>query len=75
MAVCIRSEEERDQLQSFLERANYPSRFVVVPHLDASGHYPINKLRNLAIEKVTTSHYLMTDIDLFPAGSSCITDE
>ena len=75
MAVCICSEEERDQLQSFLEKAAFPSRFVVVPHLDTSGHYPINKLRNLAIEKVTTSHYLMTDIDLFPAGSSCITDE
>ena len=75
MAVCIRSEEERDQLQSFLEKAAFPSRFVVVPHLDTSGRYPINKLRNLAIEKVTTSHYLMTDIDLFPAGSRCVADE
>ena len=69
MSVCIRSEEERNQLQSFLKKANYPSRFVVVPHLDTTTHYPINKLRNLAVEKVTTSHYLMTDIDLFPAGS------
>lgn len=68
ISVCIRSEDELSQLQSFLEEAEFPPHFVVIPYLDTSDHYPINKLRNIAIEQVATSHYLMTDIDLFPAG-------
>ena len=68
VSVCIRSEEERSQLQSFLREARFPPRLIVIPYLELSDHYPINKLRNIAIERVTTSRYLMTDIDLFPAG-------
>ena len=70
ISVCIRSEDELSQLQSFLEEAEFPPHFVVIPYLDTSDHYPINKLRNIAIEQVATSHYLMTDIDLFPAGGA-----
>lgn len=68
VSVCIRSKDEINQLRSFLQEARFPPRFVVIPYLEKSDHYPINKLRNIAIERVTTSHYLMTDIDLFPAG-------
>lgn len=28
--------------------------------------YPVNRLRNVAIRAVTTSHFLMTDIDIWP---------
>ena len=69
ISVCIRGENERTKLDSFLKKSRFPSRLVVTPYLDTSSHYPINKLRNIAIAKVSTSHYLMTDIDLFPAGS------
>ena len=29
--------------------------------------YPINRLRNLAIQRVFTSHFLILDMDMFPA--------
>lgn len=28
--------------------------------------YPVNRLRNVAVEAVRTSHFLMTDIDIWP---------
>ena len=30
--------------------------------------YPINMLRNVAIRAVTTSHYFLCDVDLFPSS-------
>jgi len=32
--------------------------------------YPINRLRNLALQRVITSHFLLTDIDLWPSVNS-----
>ena len=29
--------------------------------------YPVNKLRNVAIQAVTTTHFLVTDVDLWPS--------
>ena len=31
--------------------------------------YPINKLRNVAIRAVRTSHFLVLDVDLWPSAS------
>lgn len=28
--------------------------------------YPVNRLRNVAVRAVATSHFLMTDIDIWP---------
>lgn len=28
--------------------------------------YPVNRLRNVAVKAVQTSHFLMTDIDIWP---------
>lgn len=28
--------------------------------------YPVNRLRNVAVRAVSTSHFLMTDIDIWP---------
>lgn len=28
--------------------------------------YPVNRLRNVAVKAVKTSHFLMTDIDIWP---------
>ena len=36
----------------------------------AAEAYPINRLRNLAILKVVTSHLLLTDIDLWPSSTA-----
>jgi len=45
---------------------------VVVSELKgrAAEAYPINRLRNLAILKVVTSHLLLTDIDLWPSSTA-----
>ena len=33
-----------------------------------SETYPINTLRNIAISKVKTSHFIIADIDTWPSG-------
>ena len=33
-----------------------------------SSIFPINLLRDLAIESIYTSHYFVSDIDIFPSG-------
>ena len=33
----------------------------------SDGFYPINTLRNLAIESISTTHLLITDMDMFPS--------
>ena len=32
-----------------------------------NGFYPINTLRNLAIESISTTHLLVADMDMFPS--------
>ncbi len=47
-------------------------RLTFIPYISKSTdertlEYPINKLRNLALDQVTTSHVLVIDIDLIPS--------
>lgn len=37
---------------------------------DNSGHFPINRLRNVAIHNTITSHFWLTDVDIWPACHS-----
>ena len=37
---------------------------------DNSGHFPINRLRNVAINNTITSHFWLTDVDIWPACCS-----
>ena len=34
---------------------------------DKPGVFPINKLRNIAIVNIQTTHFLVLDIDMWPA--------
>ena len=34
---------------------------------DPSGVFPINKLRNIAIVNIQTTHFLVLDMDMWPA--------
>lgn len=67
IAVCVRSEDEKTHLESFLTENRFPDRLSVAIVLDPSDHYPINHLRNVAIQGVRTSHFFLTDIDVWPA--------
>lgn len=32
--------------------------------------YPINRLRNIAISNILTTHFIVFDMDMWPSGSS-----
>ena len=36
-------------------------------HAKSSAQYPINTLRNVAIQGVQTSHFWLTDMDMWPS--------
>lgn len=52
----------------------YDDRLTTIMYLvddesDESIDFPINKLRNLGIRSTHTTHYLVLDMDVWPAGS------
>lgn len=60
----------RDRSLPFaLTNLTLPSRVrvLIVPKQTSATGFPINKLRNLGILLVETSHYLVTDMDMWPA--------
>lgn len=66
----------KDMEQSILKYYNehsYESRLITILYLvdnlsDESIDFPINKLRNLGIKSTHTTHYLVIDMDVWPAG-------
>lgn len=62
------SDSSKHVIRAFMNSNSFPSRFRIHYVMDNSGHYPINRLRNVAINGTTTSHFFMTDIDIWPAG-------
>ena len=62
----------KDMEQSILKYYNEP-RLTTILYLvdnlsDESIDFPINKLRNLGIKSTHTTHYLVIDMDVWPAG-------
>jgi len=51
-------------------RLSFAGSSVAEVHGKASAGYPVNFLRNTAIARVQTSHFLLTDIDLWPSTDS-----
>ena len=70
----------KDMEQSILTYYNehsYESRLTTILYLvdnlsDESIDFPINKLRNLGIKSSHTTHYLVIDMDVWPAGNSIL---
>lgn len=63
---CLKSEEE--SLIQFIQSKHYPSRFHIILHIVEdtewnASTYPMNVLRNEAIQRVKTTHYLVLDMD------------
>uniref|UniRef100_A0A7S3XSG1 Glycosyltransferase-like protein LARGE2 n=1 Tax=Heterosigma akashiwo TaxID=2829 RepID=A0A7S3XSG1_HETAK len=49
-------------------------RLTIVENYNAKGkQYPVNKLRNIAIRQVKTSHFILLDIDFMPSKGMYIT--
>lgn len=63
------------QVKTELEAANLPPSYEVIlmivsPKSPLFSHFPINRLRNIAIRHVITSHFLVLDMDLWPSCTS-----
>ena len=66
---------DRNELQEYIEKWKITCKqmHVIVYHLDQETEgtpetYPINSLRNIALEAVSTSHILMIDVDFIPSN-------
>ena len=58
-----------DKIDEILSPDYVSPRVHLIPyHMNDTNTYPINLLRNLAINAVTTSHFWLTDMDMWPAG-------
>lgn len=69
IAVFVTAREETT-LRRIVENGNYESRLRITPLMAQNNkEYPINKLRNLAIRNVRTSHFWLTDMDMWPSGT------
>ena len=82
-AIFVRSQEDLDVVSMLQELlvGMFPVRIVAVSHIEKSddlpekadetadslSNYPINSMRNVAIEYSDTSHYLLLDVDMWPS--------
>ena len=57
-------------VHTFTTQHILPQRFRLSYVKDNSGHFPINRLRNVAINNTITSHFWLTDVDIWPACCS-----
>ena len=53
---------------TFLRNSNFPSRLIVTLISDSGSDYPINALRNYAIKAAPTSHFYLSDMDVWPTS-------
>lgn len=61
------SVSEQSQVLEYISSHFFPSRVTLILYtLSNTEEFPINKLRNIAIKSVTTSHFLILDMDLWP---------
>lgn len=68
ISIAIRVDDSSGAaLREFVKQQTFPNRVHLSYLKDNSNHYPINRLRNLAINNTFTSHFFMTDIDVWPA--------
>ena len=68
ISIAIRVDDASGPaLREFVKQQTFPNRLRLSYLKDNSNHYPINRLRNLAINNTFTSHFFLTDIDVWPA--------
>ncbi|KAK8803461.1 hypothetical protein WA158_001155 [Blastocystis sp. Blastoise] len=60
-------EEKRQMIEETLSLLQLPSRVKIILHIPKDPKiYPINLLRNIAIEGIETSHFWVADMDMWP---------
>ncbi|KAK8799663.1 hypothetical protein WA158_006211 [Blastocystis sp. Blastoise] len=68
ISICaaLLIEGDKQLLIHFLKQNHFRNNILISFYKEDQDIYPINKLRNIAINKVTTSHFYISDIDLWP---------
>lgn len=55
--------------QQVMQTIDVPKRLNIIAYFsDSAEPYPINKLRNIAIDHVQTTHFWLADMDMWPAS-------
>lgn len=68
LAVLIRSKKEEEYLDHYLSQNTLSTNLVVSRFVSDKG-YPYNALRNIAIQRVATSHFWVMDMDMWPSSN------
>ena len=63
------SKKDEDLLNSMVQSSLFPARVIVTPYENERDSFPINTLRNIGYNSVTSTHVLMLDLDVLPSRS------
>lgn len=64
IVMCV-THEEASIVEEYIHTHDLPSRLILLLYIHPpSNTFPINKLRNLAIRNIETTHFLIQDSDL-----------
>ena len=60
-----------------IKSLNLPPRVRIILYIPQKNSkdlrdYPVNKLRNIAIVNIVTTHFLVMDMDMWPARNSSL---
>ena len=71
IAVLTHTYEVEEAIK-LIRKLDLPNRVRIILYIprasrDPKGVFPVNKLRNIAIVNCVTSHFLVMDMDMWPA--------
>lgn len=67
IAVYLKSHVEKEQVEQLLAQFSLPQSITLSFYITKDPtEYPYNKLRNIALSKITTSHFWVMDMDMWP---------
>lgn len=70
MTVFIKSREDEQALDAVISKDLFPKTIIISKYYSQNPtEYPYNKLRNIAMEKITTSHVWVMDMDMWPSDN------
>lgn len=75
--VLYGTDDEEAKIIQYLDQREYDERLSLIVYLVKNGTeesktFPINALRNLGIQNSRTTHYMVTDFDVWPACTRSI---
>lgn len=68
--VLYYSASAESELRSLTEEASRITSLTITPYRLESSTLPINKLKNMGVDAVKTTHYLFAEFNLVPSNTS-----